>query len=102
MVKSMSGFDEYLEWVINTKNPFTKGAPKLQKDIITDIDGKLMVDYSSRQAIILTFYSHIMYQKLEHLYFCIGASLTITLFVPPDYGNSIKEALGMSRIYPSS
>ena len=48
MVKSMSGFDEYLEWVINTKNPFTKGAPKLQKDIITDIDGKLMVDFVGR------------------------------------------------------
>lgn len=48
MVKSMSGFEEYLDWVINTKNPFTKGATKLQKDIITDRDGNLMVDFLGR------------------------------------------------------
>ena len=48
LVKSMSGFEEYLEWVIKTKNPFPKGATKLQKDIITDRDGKLIVDFVGR------------------------------------------------------
>jgi len=48
LVKSMSGFEEYLEWVINTKNPFPKGATKLQKEIITDRDGKIMVDFVGR------------------------------------------------------
>lgn len=45
IVKSMSGFEEYLEWVINTRNPYPKGATKFQKDIITDYDGKLIVDF---------------------------------------------------------
>lgn len=49
LVKSMKGgFEEYLEWVIATKNPFPKGATKLQKDIITDYDGKLIVDFIGR------------------------------------------------------
>lgn len=48
LVSSMSGFEEYLEWVIATKNPFPKGATKLQKEIITDYDGKLIVDYIGR------------------------------------------------------
>ncbi|NEP45307.1 MAG: sulfotransferase family protein [Okeania sp. SIO2H7] len=48
MVKSMSGFEEYLEWVINTKNPFAKGATKLQKDMIADKEGKIMVDFVGR------------------------------------------------------
>ena len=45
LVKSMSGFEEYLEWVISTKNPFPKGATKLQKEIITDSEGKIIVDF---------------------------------------------------------
>lgn len=48
LVKSMSGFEEYLEWVINTKNPFPKGATKLQKDIITDKEGNIIVDFVGR------------------------------------------------------
>ena len=48
LVSSMSGFEEYLDWVINTKNPFPKGATKLQKDIITDKEGNLIVDFVGR------------------------------------------------------
>lgn len=48
-VKSMQGgFEEYLEWVIATKNPFPKGATKLQADIITNKAGELIVDYVGR------------------------------------------------------
>lgn len=48
LVKSMSGFEEYLEWVINTKNPFPKGATKLQKDIIAEKEGNIIVDFVGR------------------------------------------------------
>jgi hypothetical protein len=48
IVQSMGSFEEYLEWVVNTKNPYPKGATKLQKDIITDADGKLLVDFVGR------------------------------------------------------
>ncbi len=48
-VKAMTGgFEEYLEWVIATKNPFPKGATKLQADIITHKSGQLIVDYVGR------------------------------------------------------
>jgi len=48
LVKSMSGFEEYLEWVVKTKNPFAKGATKLQKEMITDKEGKIIVDFVGR------------------------------------------------------
>lgn len=48
LVKSLDGFEEYLEWVISTKNPFPKGATKLQKDLITDLEGKIIVDFVGR------------------------------------------------------
>jgi hypothetical protein len=48
-VKAMAGgFEEYLEWVIATKNPFPKGATKLQSEIITGRSGELLVDYIGR------------------------------------------------------
>lgn len=48
LVESMSGFDEYLEWVIATPNPYPKGATKLQAEAIADADGNLLVDYVGR------------------------------------------------------
>ncbi|MEB3273791.1 MAG: sulfotransferase family 2 domain-containing protein [Prochlorothrix sp.] len=49
LVKNMKGgFEEYLEWVIATKNPFPKGATKLQKEIIADNHGNLLVDFIGR------------------------------------------------------
>ena len=48
LVKSMEGFEQYLQWVIETKNPFPKGATKLQKELITDSDGKLIIDFIGR------------------------------------------------------
>ncbi|MGA0199144.1 MAG: sulfotransferase family 2 domain-containing protein [Prochlorotrichaceae cyanobacterium] len=52
-VKSMvGGFEEYLDWVIATKNPFPKGATKLQAEIITDKSGQLMIDYVGRYETI--------------------------------------------------
>lgn len=48
LVKGMSGFEEYLEWVIETPKPYPKGATKLQRDVITDGEGKLLVDFVGR------------------------------------------------------
>ncbi|HAX74508.1 MAG TPA: sulfotransferase [Cyanobacteria bacterium UBA11372] len=58
-VKSMSGFDEYLEWVINTKNPYPKGTTKFQKDTIADYDGKLIVDFVGRYETLLQDFQYI-------------------------------------------
>ncbi|PCI28602.1 MAG: sulfotransferase [SAR324 cluster bacterium] len=45
LVQSMKGFDEYLEWVIETKKPFPRGTTKLQKEVITDSEGNMLVDF---------------------------------------------------------
>ncbi|MCP4702035.1 MAG: sulfotransferase family protein [Gammaproteobacteria bacterium] len=47
-VSGMSGFEEYLQWVIKTRNPFTRGAAKTQKEMVTDRDGNLIVDFIGR------------------------------------------------------
>jgi hypothetical protein len=47
-VKSLGSFERYLQWVIDTPNPYPKGATKLQKEVITDADGKLLVDFVGR------------------------------------------------------
>ncbi|MEC4983956.1 MAG: sulfotransferase family 2 domain-containing protein [Oscillatoria sp. PMC 1068.18] len=59
LVKSMSGFEEYLEWVIATKNPFPKGATKLQKDIITDYNGNIIVDFVGRYETLATDFNRV-------------------------------------------
>jgi hypothetical protein len=48
LVTSMSGFEEYLEWVISTPNPYSRGATRFQKDMLTDDTGGLMVDFVGR------------------------------------------------------
>ncbi|NEQ09195.1 MAG: sulfotransferase family protein [Moorea sp. SIO4E2] len=59
LVKSMGSFEEYLEWVIKTKNPFAKGTTKLQKDVITDADGKLIVDFVGRYETLAQDFDYI-------------------------------------------
>lgn len=59
LVNNMSGFEEYLEWVIQTKNPFPKGATKLQKEIITDYDGNVIVDFIGRYEALSQGFQHI-------------------------------------------
>ncbi len=48
IVKALAGFEEYLQWVINTPYPYPKRATKLQKDMLVDAQGKLLVDYLGR------------------------------------------------------
>lgn len=48
LVKSFGSFEQYLEWVVATPSPFAKGATKLQKDVLTDDVGRLLVDFVGR------------------------------------------------------
>jgi len=47
-VKSLGTFERYLAWVIETPQPYAKGATKLQKEVLTDGDGNLLVDFVGR------------------------------------------------------
>ena len=64
LVKSMPSFEQYLQWVINTKNPFPKGATKLQKELITDAEGRLIVDFVGRYETLEADFNHVC-QKLN-------------------------------------
>jgi hypothetical protein len=59
LVKSMSGFEEYLEWVINTRNPYARGATRLQKDMLTDDSGRLIIDFVGRYETLAQDFGHI-------------------------------------------
>lgn len=48
LIKSMAGFEAYLEWVIVTDKPYPKGATTLQKDMLYDDGGQLLVDFVGR------------------------------------------------------
>jgi len=45
---SLGSFEEYLAWVVNTPHPYPKGASKFQKDMLTDLQGQLIVDFVGR------------------------------------------------------
>jgi hypothetical protein len=44
-VKALSGFEEYLEWVIATPDPFPRGIPKQQSEMLVDSQNQLLVDF---------------------------------------------------------
>ena len=44
-VKALGSFDTFVEWVVETPEPFPKGVPKLQSEMITDARGNLLVDF---------------------------------------------------------
>jgi len=47
-VRALPSFEAYLEWVRDTPRPFSRGATKLQLDMLTDADGALLVDHVGR------------------------------------------------------
>lgn len=47
-VRNMASFEDYINWVIRTNKPFARGATKLQKDMLTDDMGNLMLDFVGR------------------------------------------------------
>ncbi len=49
VVRDFGAFgEEYLQWVIDTKRPFARGATKFQYEMVADRDGDLIVDYIGR------------------------------------------------------
>lgn len=44
-VKALSGFDAFVDWVVATPDPYPRGITKLQKNMISDADGKVLLDF---------------------------------------------------------
>ena len=59
LVVGLSSFEEYLAWVVKSKRPFPKGAPKFQKEILTDQQGLLLVDFVGRYENIVHDFSQV-------------------------------------------
>ena len=70
LVKSFGNFERYLAWVIDTPYPYAKGATKLQKDVLTDSAGNLLVDFVGR------------YETLAQDFAQICQELNITVQLP--------------------
>lgn len=71
-VKAMAGFEEYLEWIIATKKPYPKGATKLQSEMITDEEGKVLVDFVGHYETLADDFNQVCRQlkieaKLPHI-----------------------------------
>lgn len=71
-VKAMSGFEEFLEWVIVTKNPYPRGATRLQSEMITDTAGEVIVDFVGRYENLAADFAQVCHRlniaaKLPHL-----------------------------------
>ena len=47
-VKACGTFDRFVEWVAATPDPYPRGITKLQRDMLTDKDGNLLVDFVGR------------------------------------------------------
>lgn len=45
LIKSLGGFEAFLSWLIRTENPYPKNATKFQKNVVTEVEGNLMVDF---------------------------------------------------------
>ena len=44
-VKALKNFDEFVEWVAVTSDPYPRGITKLQQDMISDADGHIPIDF---------------------------------------------------------
>ena len=62
LVTSLGSFEAYLDWVVQTKTPFPKGATKLQKYTITDQDGHLLVDFVGHYETLAQDFAHICHR----------------------------------------
>jgi hypothetical protein len=73
-IKAMRGFDEYLEWIVQTeeRTPYPKYATKYQKDMLVDETGALLVDFIGRYETLAEDFAHICHilgigAQLPHL-----------------------------------
>jgi len=44
-VSQLGSFEAFIEWVVKTPQPYPKGITKLQREMITDSEGNLLVDF---------------------------------------------------------
>jgi Sulfotransferase family len=70
IVKSLAGFEEFIEWVVSSSNPYPKGQPKTQSEILSDPSGELLVDFVGR------------YETLERDFREVCARLDIPCLLP--------------------
>ena len=62
LVRSFGTFERYLEWVIDSPNPYAKGATKLQQEVLTDGAGNLLVDFVGRYETLVQDFAQICEQ----------------------------------------
>ena len=69
LVRALGSFDAFIHWVVNTSNPYPKGATKFQLDALCDKNRQLLVDAVGR------------YESLEEDFqrFCRQLGLQLTL-----------------------
>jgi hypothetical protein len=63
-VKAMSGFSDYMRWVVATVKPFAKGATKFQHQMLCNQNGEIIVDFVGRYENLADDFAYIC-QKLK-------------------------------------
>jgi hypothetical protein len=58
-VKACGSFGAFVEWVIATPDPYPRGITKLQSEMITDSQGKLLVDFIGHYESLEEDFAHI-------------------------------------------
>ena len=58
-VKALGSFDAYVEWVIATPDPYPKGISKMQCDMLTDSQGKVLVDFVGHYETLAQDFLHV-------------------------------------------
>ena len=58
-VKALGSFDAFVEWVLATAEPYPKGITKFQSEMISDSDGKLLVDFIGRYETLSRDYAEV-------------------------------------------
>ncbi len=61
-IVNAGSFRNYMDWIIAEDKPYPKGAPKKQITMLTDEDGKIIVDYIGRYENLCPDFSHVMRQ----------------------------------------
>ncbi len=64
IVQKLGSFQAYLNWVIETPKPYPKGATKLQSTVLTDAEGKILVDFVGRYESLAEDFAQVC-DKLE-------------------------------------
>lgn len=58
-VKALGSFDAFVEWVVATDDPYPRRVPKLQREMVTDEQGKSLVDFIGHYERLSEDYAHI-------------------------------------------